>query len=82
MAETDDPTLAALRQALRLIVQLMTDLTATQVALEARGLLTAAEVQVQREALEPRSRDVLQRIDQARRDTILDMLQRFEGPPQ
>lgn len=84
MPIADDLFLATVRQLLTLIIRVQTDLTATQLALEARGGLEAADVDRHRQALlaSPAMQDLRQQLERMQPDTVLEMLRRFEGPPQ
>jgi hypothetical protein len=79
---TDKVLVSTIRQLLRLIVNLQTSLTATQLALEESGTLQDAAVERHRLRLEAQSQDVLRKLEEAPPDTMLEILKRFEGPPQ
>jgi hypothetical protein len=82
MPISDDLFLKTIIGLLEMIIDLQTHLTATQLALEKAGALNAAVVEKHRQALLPRSKDVREKLAKARPDTILEMLRRFQGPPQ
>jgi hypothetical protein len=62
------------------------ELTATQLVLEAEGRLDATAVARQKAILREQKREIFERLEATFRDeppdTLLELLRRFEGPPQ
>lgn len=75
-----------LLKALRLMLGLSVELTATQIVLEREGVFDAAAVAAEKATLRALGQPVLAQLEtalaQGKPDAMLEFLRRFEGPPQ